>query len=104
MYDFTGNTYTLQHLDPQGYIIVDDTTEEVMEACFKNNSPYNFSKIKGKKYYVGPLNYLVEHGNKYYDVFNDKDIKYSNGLKESSDDLNNRLRAKFYRENEKINT
>ncbi len=85
--DFDDNFYTLCSLSPKGYIIVDNEMEEMIEGSFETPNPYNNSGYSGEKYYIGPMNYLIQQNERYYSVFDEKIVNYSEGMKISSQQL-----------------
>jgi len=92
--DFANSTYTLYHLSPIGYIIVDENSKQIVEASFKSESPYDSYSNIGYKYYLGPLNYFIQEGNKYYSIRDNEKIDFKDELKEASKQLKNNLKEK----------
>ncbi len=91
IYGFSSNTFTLYTLEPTGYFIVDDATGEMTEGSFDAPNPFEAYNGRGKMFYLGPLNYFVQRGNQYYDIINQRHIRYSMKMEQASRQLSARL-------------
>ena len=84
IYDFAGNEYILQKLIPQGYMIIESETNELLEASFSADSPYEFVEESVDKIYIGPFNYFIVDDNGIFDIINNKYINEKANLYEAS--------------------
>jgi len=68
LYSFSNNkNYLLCLLSPKGYVVYDEISGVIEEINLNGDCPYDFSQ-KGKFYYGGPLNYIVENNGVYRDI------------------------------------
>jgi len=91
IFGFSNNTFTLYTLKPIGYFIVDDTSGEMTEGSFETLNPYGNSHNDGRRFYLGPLNYFVQQGDRYYSVTEQKLFNYSVEMETASRQLSTQL-------------
>ena len=78
-HDFAGNLYYVTEFSPDGYMITQADTQQIIEYCLDAASPYY--GIDSEIYYIGPTYYYYEDNGVYKHTFYDETISEDNALK-----------------------